>query len=415
MNYKWTRAISYTVAACVVVGSLALTTDAKSKTDKEKTTTVAAVTSGISSVSGTEESVGSVTSSAFAGVNLTVNNMLANASLLASEVVVADNSAEEVAQSEYSNIAIAQVDNYVYIRSEASAESEYVGKLYNNSAATVKETVEAEDGTWLCITSGDCTGYVKSEYVVQNNEELAKQVSRRLATCMTETLYVREEPTTEASIIDMIPLGDDYTVIDESTADQGWVKITCDAGEGYVSTDYVTLSIEFTLAESKEAEEARLAKEKAAKEAAQAAAKKAAAAAKASSAGKSNDSGNGGKSYSAPSGSSGSSVVNYGAQFIGNAYVYGGSSLTNGTDCSGFVMSCYNAFGVSLPHSSSAMRSVGYSVPAGDMQPGDIVCYSGHVGIYAGNGTLLHASNKSTGITTSNVNYKPIITVRRIF
>ena len=78
-------------------------------------------------------------------------------------------------------------------------------------------------------------------------------------------------------------------------------------------------------------------------------------------------------------------------------------------------MSCYSAFGVSLPHSSSSMRSVGYAVSYDEMQPGDIVCYSGHVGIYAGNGTLLHASNKRTGITTSDVNYKKILAIRRIF
>ena len=396
MNYRWTKAISYTVAACVVAESLSFSASA------------ASTTSGISSISSTQESLDNATYSTFAGVSLTVNNLLANASLLAEEAEVAENDSDAVAESEYANIAIAQVDNYVYIRSEASADSEYVGKLYNNSAATVQETVEGDDGEWLLITSGDCTGYVKSEYVVQNDEELAKSVSRRLATCMTETLYVRQEPSTEASIIDMIPLGDDYTVIDESTADEGWVMITCDAGEGYVSTDYVTLSTEYTVAESKEAEEARLAKEEAEKEAARAAAKKATETTTTTTS-------SSGKTYSSPSGTGGTAVVNYGSQFVGNAYVYGGSSLTNGTDCSGFVMSVYAAFGVSLPHSSSAMRSVGYAVSTDDMQPGDIVCYSGHVGIYAGNGTLLHASNARTGITYSNVNYKPIITVRRIF
>ena len=405
MKINWTRAVSYTLAACVVVSSISLSSDA------------ASATSGVSALSSTTGVLETTNYTAFAGSVGSVNDMLANATVISTETQLADNGAEAVTTSEdpYANIAIAQVDNYVYIRSEASADSEYVGKLYNNSAATVSESVEASDGTWLKITSGDVTGFVKSEYVVQNNEELAKQVSRRLATVTTTTLKVRESASTDSSVIELLPLGDDLVVVDESTASDGWVKVTCNDGEGYVSTDYVNLSTDFTVAESKAAEEARLAKEEAERKAAQEAAKKATASSSSKSASSSKSSSGSSKSYSAPSGSGGSSVVNYGSQFVGHPYVYGGSSLTNGTDCSGFVMSCYNAFGVSLPHSSSAMRSVGYGVSYDEMQPGDIVCYSGHVGIYAGNGTLLHASNKRTGITYSNVNYKNILAIRRIF
>ena len=407
MNSKMTKAVSYTLAACVVVSSLSFSASA------------ATATSGVSALSSATGVLETTDYTAFAGAQLSVNDMIANANILAAESQLADNEASTVAASEdnpYADIAIAQVDNFVYIRESASADSDYVGKLYNNSAATVSETVEAEDGTWLLITSGDVTGYVKSEYVVQGDQELAKEVSRRLATVKTTTLYVREEATTESDIIDLIPVGDDLTVIDESMADTGWVKVTCNAGEGYVSTDYVDLSTDFTVAESKNAEIARLAKEEEEKKAAQEAAKKATeAAAAVEKASSSSSSSSSSKSYSAPSGSDGSSVVAYGAQFVGNPYVYGGSSLTNGTDCSGFVMSVYAAFGVSLPHSSSALRSVGYGVSYDEMQPGDIVCYSGHVGIYAGNGQLLHASTYKTGITYSNVNYKQILAIRRIF
>ncbi|MBP3727977.1 MAG: C40 family peptidase [Pseudobutyrivibrio sp.] len=403
MNSKFTKAVSYTLAACVVASSISLCSDA------------ASATSGVSALSSATGVLETTNFTAFAGAQLSVNDMLANATAIGAETQLAENESEWVATAEnpYANIAIAQVDNYVYIRESASADSEYVGKLYNKSAGTVSETVEAEDGTWVCITSGDVTGYVKSEFVVQGNEELAKEMSRRVATVNTQTLYVRSEASTDSSVMDLLPLGDDLTIIDESMEDSGWVKVTCDAGDGYVSTDYVNISTEFTVAESKAHEEARIAKEEADKKAAREAAEKATASAKSSSS--SSKSSSSGKSYSAPSGSSGSSVVNYGSQFVGNPYVYGGSSLTGGTDCSGFVMSVYSAFGVGLPHSSSAMRSVGYGVSYDEMQPGDIVCYSGHVGIYAGNGTLLHASNARTGITYSDVNYKHILAIRRIF
>ena len=109
------------------------------------------------------------------------------------------------------------------------------------------------------------------------------------------------------------------------------------------------------------------------------------------------------------------SVVDYASQFIGNPYVYGGTSLTRGTDCSGFVRSVYAYFGVSLPRTSSAMRSVGYEVSYSEIQPGDIVCYYGHVGIYAGNGQIVNAIDESRSIGMSSATYAKIITIRRIF
>ena len=309
----------------------------------------------------------------------------------------------------YRGVAIAQVDNYVNVRAEANVESEVLGKLYDDSAATVLETTE--DG-WYKITSGSVTGYVKCEYVVVDDEQLAREVSTRYATVTTQTLNVRMEPSTEAKILTMLPEGDDFVVIDESMYMDGWVMVTTSEGEGYVSTSYVELWTDFVRAESKEEEAARLKKEEEERKKAAAAA----AAARKKAEKEAAAAGNGNNNYTSSGSSNGQAVVDYAGQFVGNPYVYGGTSLTNGADCSGFVMSVYAAFGVSLPHSSKAMRSVGYEVSVSAMQPGDIICYSGHVGIYVGNDTIVHASNEREGIKyTSPASYKSIICVRRIF
>lgn len=140
-----------------------------------------------------------------------------------------------------------------------------------------------------------------------------------------------------------------------------------------------------------------------------------------SSATASKDNGSSSSSSSGSSGSSvsynptGQSVVNYACQFVGNPYVWGGTSLTNGADCSGFIMSIYAKFGVSLPHSSGAMAGCGRGVSYSEAMPGDIICYAGHVAIYMGGGQIVHASNAKDGIKISgNAAYRPIVAVRRV-
>ncbi len=313
----------------------------------------------------------------------------------------------------FKSLVIARVSNYVNVRDIPSEEGSVVGKLYDKSVGTF---IEETDG-WYKISSGSVEGYVKAEFCVTGNDavELAKAVGTRIATVTTTTLYVREQPSTDSSVLGMVPIEDELIVNEEL---DGWVKVNIEEGDGYVSTDYVVLSTEFVKAESIAEEEARLAKERAAMAAAQEAAAKKAKERKSSSAPSSESSSSEGTvTYAPPSGSaSGQAVVDFAMQFVGNPYVYGGSSLTNGTDCSGFVMSVYNNFGVSLPHSSAADRNVGATVNGiENAQPGDIICYSGHVGIYAGNGQIVHASTSKTGIIVSNATYRSILSIRRIF
>lgn len=320
-------------------------------------------------------------------------------------------SAEPTEEELFRNLVIAQVNNYVNVRSLPSEEGDILGKLYNNSVGTF---ISEENG-WYQITSGTVTGYVKAEYCVTGEDavEIARRVGKRIATVDTQTLFVRTEPTTESSVLGMVPEAEELLVLEET---DGWAKVDVEEGTGWVSTDFVILHSEFVQAESKEEEAARLAKEaEERKKAREAAAAKAAQ----NSTNNTNNTAAAQSSvtYSVGEGSEmGVAVAEYALQFVGNPYVYGGTSLTNGADCSGFVMSVYANFGVSLPHSSAADRTQGYAVEGlENAQPGDLICYSGHVALYIGNGQIVHASNKKTGIKVSQADYRKILAIRRIF
>lgn len=381
------------------------------------------------------------TSSPVAGVSLVVTSYLeenmasqqSSVAALDSEKVGASNTdnsktkkkkeTKQAKASKYSNMAVAQVNDYVNIRKKPNEDSKLLGKLYSNSVATVLK----KKGGWYKIKSGSVTGYVKGDYVVVGDEDLVKSVGVQIATVNTTTLKVRGKASKKAEVLTLVPGGEELTVASMKAYDDGWVKVAVDGGQGYVSSDYVDISRQYNYAESRAEEEARLAIEQA-RIAAEEEARRAQEEANAASVTGGSTSGGTGTSSSSSSSSSstqntggassssGQSVVNYASQFLGNPYVYGGSSLTNGADCSGFVMSVYAHFGVSLPHSSGALRGVGYGVSYDSMQPGDIVCYDGHVAIYAGGNTVIHASSPATGIKyTSPANYRSVVAVRRIF
>lgn len=316
--------------------------------------------------------------------------------------------AQAVAAEEefYRNLVIADVNNYVNVRKTPDTEGEIVGKLYDNSVGAFI----SEQNGWYEISSGSVTGFVKAEYCVTGEDavSLAKEVGTRIAVVNTTTLFVRQEPSTDASVLGMVPIEEEIVVTEEL---EGWVKVSIEEGEGYVSTDYVNLKTEFVEAESKAEEEARLKKEREAREKAQAAAKASQVQTTTTSSQQTSATIN-----FTGDGSMGAAVAEYALQFVGNPYVYGGTSLTNGADCSGFVMAVYSNYGVTLPHSSTSQRSQGYAVDGlANAQAGDIICYSGHVGIYIGNNQIVHASTAQTGIKVSSADYRTVIAVRRIF
>lgn len=281
--------------------------------------------------------------------------------------------AEAASAFGYTNLGIAQADGNINVREVPGTEAEIVGKLPNNAGCEIIGT----DGDWTQIESGKVKGYVKSEYLMTGEAAIAKaqEVKQTVATVTTTTLYVRDEANTDSHVITMMPEGEELEVLEVL---DGWVKINVDSDEGYVSSDYVSIATELPKAQTMT--EVR---------------------------------------YGQGISDVRVSLVSYATQFVGNPYVWGGTSLTRGADCSGFVMSVFANYGISLPHSSRAQANCGTKISASDAQPGDLFFYGNgssinHVAIYIGGGRVVHASSPKSGIKISGAYYRTPVKVVRV-
>ncbi len=351
--------------------------------------------------------------------------------------------------SKYENMGISVANDYVNIRKKPDTESEVLGKLYRGAAATIVKT----DGDWVKIESGSVTGYIKSEFLAIgfDAEELEDKFGTKWATVNTTTLKVREEQSTDSVVLGLIPIGETYEVL--KVCDD-WVKILVDEADdgeestkGFVSKEFVDVTVEFEHAISVEEEQAEIERKEAAIKAEEDRLKALEEEKRQQQSSNNSNSGNSSSKDSSSNNSSsnnsssnnsnsnsgnsneasdstvssgdGASIASYAQKFIGNPYVYGGTSLTNGTDCSGFTQSVFSHFGISIPRTSGSQASAGKHVSFDELKAGDIILYArngrvGHVALYIGGGQVVHASTYKTGIKISTWNYRTPYTARRI-
>ena len=348
--------------------------------------------------------------------------------------------------SKYENTGIAVVEKYVNVRKKPSTDSEVVGKVYKGAAVKVVK----HHGDWVKVESGTVKGYVAKEFLAigEEAEKVAEKYGKVTAKIQTETLRLREKKTTDSRILTLLAEDEKYAV---KSHDDKWVQLQIDDDlEGYVAKEFVKVKVSFKKAISikeeqeaaakKAAQEAEIRRQREEQRRREEAAAAAAAANTSSSTSSSSSSSSTstskrpttskkpiptkkpsttGTSSSSSSSKSGSAVANYALQFVGNPYRWGGTSLTNGADCSGFTMSVYRHFGISLPRTSSSQAGAGRSVSLSSLQAGDLLFYGNgggisHVAIYIGGGKIVHASNKKDGIKVSNYRYKTPICARRV-
>jgi len=274
----------------------------------------------------------------------------------------------------YTNLGIAQVDNHLNVRDKAGEDGELVGKMTKNAACEILSI----EGDWAYIKSGKVEGYVHTDYLLTGEAAKAKaqEVVYTVAKVNTQTLKVREQPSTECPVITLVAQDERLEVVEQQP--QGWAKIMLDDEEAYVSTDYCVVEEELETAVTM-------------------------------------------KELLYGNGVSNTRIdlCQYAKQFVGNPYVWGGTSLTKGADCSGFVQSVFKKFGVSLPRTSREQAGVGTKISLADAKPGDLIFYAkggtiNHVALYIGDGQVVHASNPRTGIRISNATYRSPATIRRV-
>lgn len=278
----------------------------------------------------------------------------------------------------YDNIGICNVsEGNLNIRESASTDGKLVGKFPADAACEIVST----EGEWSYIKSGEVEGYVLSEYLLTGDEawDRALELAEYVATSTTGGLRVRVEPNTDCEIIYQLADGEEVAILD-NTQDDDWIKVDVDGDEGYVSAEYV--DVDLSLKTAMTLTEAR---------------------------------------YGEGVSDIRSAICDYALQFVGNRYVWGGTSLTNGVDCSGFTMQIMAKYGIYLSHSSRAQANEGTKISTSELQPGDLIFYGkgsyiNHVAIYIGGGQIVHASNKRDGIKISNYLYRtPIKCVRVIY
>ncbi len=343
------------------------------------------------------------------GSGVYVSQLEENGSVLTDELIAQELGLEE---SEYANLAIANVSDYVNVRSLPGTDGEILGKIYDGAVAQILETA-GENEEWFHVISGNVEGYIKAEYFLYGDAalEVIEDYVTRYAVVQADRLNVRREADITSKRIGYLDNGEKAKLIEDCGE---WLKIQYgETSEGYVSAQYAVVTEEFVYAKSIEEERAEIAARKALEERRKA---------KESQTPENT-------TVTPPDTTYGSnaelrsSLVQYALQFVGGPYVHGGNSLTKGTDCSGFTQLIYAEYGYSIGRTpSSQLSSAGRSIDYSEIQPGDIICYSSnggksctHVAIYIGDGQIVHAANSRKGIVVyTNAKYETIIGVKNI-